>query len=52
MPFDNARVHIIGSTHQRCFVIGWSNEFTDMFFNLMDVYRCGYGDRDRGQQSA
>ena len=39
MPFDNARVRIVGSTHQRCFVIEWFNEFTDVSFNVMDVYR-------------
>ena len=52
MPFGNARGRIVGSTHQRCFVIEWFNEFTDVYFNVMDVYRWEYGDRDRGQYSA
>jgi hypothetical protein len=52
MPFGKARGRIVGSTHQRCFVIEWFNEFTDVSFNVMDVYCRGYGDRDRGQYSA
>ena len=52
MSFDNARVRIVGVTHQRYFVIGWFNEFTDTSFNVMDVYRWGYDDRYRGQYSA
>ena len=52
VPFDNARIRIVGVTHQRYFVIGWFNEFTDTSFNVMDVYRWGYDDRYRGQYSA
>ncbi len=52
MSLDNARVRIVGRTHQRCFVIDWFNEFTDVSFNVMDVYRWDYGDRDCGHYSA
>ena len=52
MPFDNARVSILGVTNSRCFVIEWFNELTDTSFNVMDVYRWAYDDRYRGQCSA